>query len=403
LAVSALGSGVANVIAVSFHVDQRSHALYVQAGVAAAFSLLLPSPLLGLLLVQELRIATRPTTLNVSSAVSKRASVGGAGRPRIPQEEGGQLFGENDLLEQITIDGLATIASTATASAIVPVQWQSTLHLGPLKLEGRDFEYIDWLLAIPMGILGGITVILAAALYLKWNWSRCRGCQYLHSRGLMTSIVRQLFVVLAGLVFGMLGVLWSTPPLFENGVNAWQGVVQAHLSGISAFEVIHFGLHVIMGLAICLGCGLLGGPVFPMLVVGACLGVSLSSGVVPLNLTLPCCMAASLGGFIPAPFTVISTMSLLFDLDSNQTISVFIATMVASACCGGTGAIRCMGEYVWDLPRLHDVATQNTGWLGHEPETMAMDDDDGNRERPPSDFEILQGVRSALFGSPAPN
>lgn len=406
LAVSAIGSGLADVIVMSFFVDERSRALYVQAGIAAAFSILLPSPLLGLLLVQELRIATRPDALTVSSVVSKRARMGRGGTSglsRTQQDEGGQKFGENDLLEQITIEGVAMVASAATISAIVPSQWQSILFLRPPHLEGREFEYLDWLLAVPLGILGGVTVIIAGAVYLKWTWFRCRSCQYFHTKGWMSSIVRQMFVVLAGLVFGMLGIIWSQPPLFENGVNAWQGTVEAYFNGISPFEAIHFGLHVIIGVAICLGCGVLGGPVFPMMVVGACLGVSMPSSIAPLNVSLPCCMAATLGAFIPAPFTVISTISLLFGLDSNQTISVFIATMVACACSGGMGGLRCMGEYVWGIPHLHDEAAQHTVSPGHEEETIAMDEEEANSERPPSDFEILQGIRSALFGSPSPN
>jgi hypothetical protein len=389
-------------------VDERSRALYVQAGVASAFSILLPSPLLGLLLVQELRIATRPNTLSVSSVLSKRTMIGGGegtvGRSRTLQEERGQKIPwENDMLEQLTIDGVAMIASTATVSAIVPSWWQSILFLRPTQLEKRDFEYFDWLLAVLLGILGGITVILATALYLKWNWSRCKGCQYLHRKGWMSPIARQVFVLLAGLVFGMLGIVWSKPPLFENGVNAWQGVVQASLSGMSAFEGLHFGLHVIMGLAICLGCGILGGPVFPMLVVGSCLGVSMPRSIISLNLSLPCCMGACLGAFVPAPFTVISTISLLFGLDSNQTMSVFIATMAACACSGGTGGILCMGEYVWGIPLLHVEAAQGTPLLGHEQESIAMDEEEANDERPPSDFEIIQGIQSALFGNPSPS
>jgi Voltage gated chloride channel len=192
--------------------------------------------------------------------------------------------------------------------------------------------------------------------------------------------------------------------MFENGVNAWQRVVEAKYSsgGMSAYEALHFGLHVIIGLAISAGCGLLGGPVFPMLVVGACVGVSLPSRLVPLNLTLPCCMAASVGAFVPAPFTVISTISLVFRLDTNQSISVFIATMAACTCTGGTGGLRCMFEYVWGVPRLHNAGVGTASpRIGHEPDSTTVNDDEADSERPPSDFEILNGVRSAIFGSPA--
>jgi len=207
---------------------------------------------------------------------------------------------------------------------------------------------------------------------------------------------RQLFAIFAGLICGILAFVWSHPFLLDNDVNAWQNVLDAR-SGSSAYDILHFGLHVIIGVSICIGCGILGGCCFPLLNAGVCLGIGVSCSAFPLPVSIPCCMAACIAGFVPAPFTIVLTISMVFDLDSNQSISVLIAAMSSFTCTGGLGGLRHLAGCAWKLSREVDAAA---GEPEGELEGVAAEIEESQQERPQADFEIRQEVSSAIFGSP---
>jgi H+/Cl- antiporter ClcA len=186
--------------------------------------------------------------------------------------------------------------------------------------------------------IGGALVTISGAVYLKWAWTRVKLYTYLENR-LKFYRDRQIFAAFAGLIVGMLAFIWSYPILLNNHINSWQNVLIAYSNESSAYEILHFSLHIIIGVAICIGCGALGGCCFPMLKAGVCLGVGISCPFSPLSLSVPCCMVSTLAGFIPAPFTVVGTMSLIFDLDRNQSTSVLLAALASYTVTGGLGGL----------------------------------------------------------------
>jgi H+/Cl- antiporter ClcA len=279
MAVACIGSGCAKVVVTVFKVDPRTRALYIQAGLSAALSTFLPSPLLGILLVQELSIATRPGSITLSSAVVRQhSSTMVLGEEK---EVSIQTLADHDLMEQVHIASIATASCTAVLRLLFPDSVIESMRIQSYALSPSSSGYsinLDWLLAIPMGLLCGAVVTLAGMMYLKWNWTRVKGCTFLIHNQRFKLFVRgrQVFALLAGLICGVLGFLWSFPPLFDNGVNAWQNVLVVSSERMSPYEVLHFGFHVLIGVAICTGCGILGGCSFPMLTVGACVGAIFS-------------------------------------------------------------------------------------------------------------------------------
>jgi len=156
------------------------------------------------------------------------------------------------------------------------------------------------------------------------------------------------------------------------------------------------GFYKVVSMAVCIGFGVVGGPVFPLMFVGLCIGLSVSilvSGI-PISLAAPCCMSAMPGSFIPIPLTLTLFASVLVDLSPEQMGPVFIATMVAFTYTGGLGRVKEFG-----LRRFEVTAAPAS-----ETPTFSVSDDSASMDEGyepfrPSDEDILRGIRSAIFGS----
>jgi H+/Cl- antiporter ClcA len=398
MAVATIGSGCAKVISDTFKVDARTRALYIQAGLSAALSIFLPSPILGLLLIQELNGVTRPGRLTLSSAVSPQSSA-------LAEESTAEIQNlvNHDLMEQVLISTITAASANAVVQILFPEPAVEAMRMQNYTFPTSSSEngynaYLDWLRAIPLGLLSGSIVTLTGVIYLKWSWTRVKGCAFLmYNERLKFTRGRQIFATLGGLICGVLGFVWSYPLLFDNGVNAWQNVLDAKAEGLSAYEVLHFGLHVMLGIAVCMGCGILGGCAFPMLTVGACLGVGISCHFFPLALSVPCCMAGSISGFLPAPFTTVLTVSVMFNLDPNQCTSVLIATLASYTVTGGSGVVRRLSRCAWKMAIEEDMDVL----MESEDEDVTPQDVEIQEGRPLADYEIRQEIRSKIFGSPS--
>ncbi|KAG7359202.1 voltage gated chloride channel [Nitzschia inconspicua] len=405
LVVGSIGSGCAKIIADVFQVDARTRALYIQAGLSAAMSILLPSPILGMLLVQELSVTTRSGTLMLSSVALHQSTTRYlACTNNVVQIDG--TLADHDIMEQVLIGSISVSSCTAVLILLFSHSAVDAMRLQRYTLPESDVETGDkayllhWLLAIPIGLLCGAVVTLSGAMYLKWSWSRAKGCAFLmQNERLKFTRARQVFAVFAGLVCGVLGFVWSYPVLFDNGVNAWQNVLDAKTEGVSAFEILHFGLHVMIGVAICIGCGILGGCTFPMLSVGACLGAGISCHLFPMALSVPCCMAGCISGFLPAPFTIVLTVSMLFDLDANQSTSVLLSVMASYTVTGGSGMIRRLCACAWTMSIEEEVEIAFSA--EDEEEDLTPRDVEIQEERPLADYEIRQEIQSKIFGNPS--
>lgn len=107
-------------------------------------------------------------------------------------------------------------------------------------------------------------------------------------------------------------------------------------------------------------------------------------------------MAACIAGFVPAPFTIVLTVSMMFNLDGNQSTSVLIAALASYTFTGGSGILRRLAGCAWKMSMEEDEAIVSALEVDDE---MNSADVDVEEERPRADYEIRQEISSTIFGS----
>lgn len=111
---------------------------------------------------------------------------------------------------------------------------------------------------------------------------------------------------------------------------------------ISRHTFLFSGIMKIVSSSLCLGVGLMGGQLFPLIFTGACVGIAIPCYVpfLPLEVTLPCCMASITGSFVPIPLTlsVFAMMKCGHAIDMGAT--VLVSVTVAYSLNAGLGLIQ---------------------------------------------------------------
>ena len=182
-----------------------------------------------------------------------------------------------------------------------------------------------------------------------------------------------------------------------------------------------------LAVSLCLGLGgLLGGPVLPMVFIGKCIGSAISSSAstgdvstfVSSNLALPCCVCACVGAILPSPLAIALIVAMEDDgphLDLNQLSSLYLAAVVGYSVTGGFGFLRpcvvgwcCNGgngneeaqedEVAYSMiPVNSSSSTPNNGIsIDYQ---RSEDESSVTIEHPPSDYDIVNTVQSAIFGT----
>jgi H+/Cl- antiporter ClcA len=382
--LGAIGSGMAAFLARWLRVPRRTEALWIQTGLSASLGGFFPSPLVGPTIVHEMSVTSRPDKLTVDAVVAHEVvpidtdlangavSTTSTASSTVHPEE-------HDYIEVFALN----LVSATLASLVV--RW---IHLGvvystELTPVPNDFEAWHLAAALPLGVACGSVGTTILLLNSIARWIRQRVTQGMVRLGAPVWLISILFPAVAGLVHGLLGLAF--PYATGTGLgflrNAWNAAIQKEtLPTVS--QLTWTAVARVVGLSVSLGFGLIGGSVIPTLVVGFCMGIALSLSIsfLPLSLAVPCCMAACPVSFFPAPVTAVIAISLLMGCSAEQTGPILIASVVAFMITGGTGVLRRLGKAQLTV---HDVEDTN------EPEVP---------QGPPSDDEILQGVRSAIFG-----
>ena len=99
-------------------------------------------------------------------------------------------------------------------------------------------------------------------------------------------------------------------------------------------------------MAVSMNCGFVGGFVMPLISMGLICGVLCHKEYdnIPLGMSLACFIAAVPGALCPMPFTMLGISCFIFFLGLQQTIPVFIASIVAYLCFTGIGVMGAMQE-----------------------------------------------------------
>jgi H+/Cl- antiporter ClcA len=99
-------------------------------------------------------------------------------------------------------------------------------------------------------------------------------------------------------------------------------------------------------MAVSMNCGFVGGFVMPLISIGLVCGVLCHKQYdsIPLGMSIACFLAAVPSALCPMPFTMLGVSCYIFFLGLQQTIPVFISSIVAYLCLTGIGVLGAMQE-----------------------------------------------------------
>jgi H+/Cl- antiporter ClcA len=409
--------------------DARTKACWTQATLAGALAPIFPTPLSSALAIQELVLSTRPHNVTIDAALEKRSrqqrhttagwdeSEDDASVALDSQEEdmetplltrlpaanhaGNLHFLErpssldHDIMEGFFLSGISAIVSFLVYQTLCQFfdvelyPWQTYQNIFDETTRNHTFEQRQYLLATALGFLGGLLGSLILLLTSICHWIRSRTSQWLRLKAMMPKLFGPvLFSLLTGLVIVGLSFLLPQPwMVFDDGFDLGLYLLRQHDNLPPTTLLLAIGAQTIC-LAISLGFGWVGGPLFPLASIGLGSGLLVSSLLKSLEIsfTVPCCMAAVVGSIVPAPFAAAVTISHLFGLSVEQVGPVFVATVVAQIFTKGLGLMRCFGRRVVGLPS------------GYSSEDEEHEEHVQRQLAAPSEDEILQSIRSAIFG-----
>ena len=367
LAIGVLGSSLGAGVAELFGCNPRTTKTLVQAGMAGAFGCLLSSPILGVLLVHELVVTGRGDRLTIDALIDSEETLNVG-----PYD--------SDYMEHLVLGGAAASTSFIATQLLMLLMPHTSMMNVEFDLDG---EYAHWHLAaaIPLGICCGVAGAIAVVLSGMFRAMRISTCKVLHEEGkLPTFLTILLFPTLAGFGHGLFAIY--NPLLVGSGID-WVGYLMQPAQHHEVGRLVLLAVFKFLSMSLCLGFGLVGGPVFPLIFAGACLGVAFGS-ILPMSLAVPACTAATAGSFVPVPFTLTILVYVMFSLDIHQMGPVFVATISAFSVVGGLGVLRRWGEQRTPSFGGNGVAPPHGNWY---------EDDQTSEE------DILRSVRTMIFGS----
>lgn len=389
LAIGAMGSGLAAFLASHIKLNRRTEAGLVHTGLVGSLGGLFLSPILGVMLVHELSVAGRPADLLLDTVAGSEINA--------PRDF--RVHRDHDLMEQVTLGGTAATAAYVVLRLLAPYtssEWCQVMDLGE-----DIFELWHLAAAIPIGLVCGIAGMLAVSLIGVFQSVRVATCDALHEQLKFPKWVGiMLFPALGGVIHGLLSI-WN-PFLVGSGMRFISDLLQQEVTVTDAPWLVATATCKIVSMSICIGFGLVGGPVFPMVFVGLCLGMAMTP-MLPISLAVPCCMCATVGSFVPVPFTLVFYIAFSMSLSVNQIGPVFVATFVAFSFVGGLGIIKKLGEQ-----RLSYVAPEVDLRHWQQPQGEYVEEDDIfqydalDEELDENEEELAREVRNAVFGNATP-
>jgi H+/Cl- antiporter ClcA len=182
---------------------------------------------------------------------------------------------------------------------------------------------------IVMGIIFGIIGVPIAIVFLLMAKLLGRLVAPLNSR----PVVRG---TLGGLLLGLLGM--ALPITLFLGTAGLSTTTQ-DAAEIGVVLLIVFVLAKMLALSGALSFGFIGGPIFPLLFIGATLGsaINLIFPQIPLGLAVGCMMAAVPAAIVPIPLTLAVIVILIAGLSPMNSIPVVMSALLAFSIPHGLG------------------------------------------------------------------
>ena len=289
-ALGKMGGGLGTLVSERLKLGERVREANTLSGMAAAFGALLSAPYVAVVIILEVA------------------------RPKV-----GRL---SDTL-------IATLlAATVGFAVYFPIAGSTFVGLYRVP----SFTYHDWQLAaaIPLGLLAAVLALVTAI-----------------ALGLMKKLTAPLTEhtilrsTIGGIVFGLVAV--ALPLTLFTGTDQLKTVLQdGAVLGAGLLIAVVFAK--ILVFALCPATGFIGGPFFPLVMVGGTAGVAVHDLIpgLPLALTFSAMLAALPGALVAVPFGLLLLSILITQIGTLQSAPVAVAVLTAYLALSGTGTLMAL-------------------------------------------------------------
>lgn len=225
----------------------------------------------------------------------------------------------------LLIAGLAAVLGFSLFYWLGGDAWSSLLGLVQpptydLKIWHLGVAVLFGILAVPVAIILGLLIKLLGRLVAPFNH---------------LPIVRS---TLGGLLLGLLGM--ALPITLFLGTDGITETTQ-QASEIGFGLLVLFALAKLLALSGALSFGFIGGPIFPLLFVGATLGtaVNLVFPQIPLGLTLGCLMVAVPAAIVPIPLALAVIVIIVVGMSLTNSLPIIVAALISFSIAHGLGLL----------------------------------------------------------------
>ncbi|CAB9515045.1 Ankyrin Repeat [Seminavis robusta] len=400
---------------------RRTVASWLQAALAASLACIMPSLLGTLVAVLELTITARPHDMTLDAALLQKRAPSQTNHSS--NDNGNNETADNNpQLQAPLISSQGTIYRPSRhlsslehdfmellfLSTIMAV-CASTVHVKLHEVVGKqsnvwqDFQHtllpnpqgtiaVHYLLAIPLGIVGGIIGTLTLLLAAMSRRIRSKFCRVNNNNNKPSKKAQVFLSVVAGGVVTSLclpQLEWMDLTEGASDGSLLSLELLRHQDSIGAWTLVIIGLCQIVILVVSLGFGgWLGGVIFLLTSVGVCCALVTSKLflALPMSLVVPCSIASVIGSIIPVPFAIAISLVQLFGLHVENGGPVLVAALVAHGVTGGLGLTRYCGRRMSGL---------RSGYNSEEEEEEELVE---QFSLIPTDDEIVRDIRSQIFG-----
>ena len=276
-ALGTIGGGLGQWMSAKRHLGDEGRKITTLSGMAGFFGGLFSSPLIVAMLIIEV---ARP------------------GGPRLTKV-------------------LVTSILSASISFGIYFAIAGTVFLGLYEVPAYSYEDWNLLAAVGIGLLAAVVSILLGLAVA--------GSVTFFDKLKLPDVVKS---VIGGVLFGAIGVI--LPLTMMTGTDQLD-VVLTEGTALGLSLVVILAIAKIITMAVSLGSGFVGGPIFPTMFIGGSSGVALHLAIpsLPLGLTFTCMLAAVVGGFVSAPFAMVLFAVFTTQIGALNSTAVLIAVITS--------------------------------------------------------------------------
>ncbi len=347
-----IGSAMGCVVAICLRFSSLEQKSTVLSGIGAALGVLFPSPYLGVLCAVELSIVGGGQIFNLQNLYNLGGDLMTSGPSNSIQTSPRQEY--HTLMEQISLMMITSTVSFLTLSLLRKPHSSITSSIGSLYLSVEE-EKTNLLLQTAQAAVLGCLCGLIGCLYLiiqgtLKTFSHSLFRRFLHPfDGKRYWLATFMFPLVTGITYGLIAVFY--PLTLGSGYDyigllfsLWKKNQSANYL-VNNDEIITTDLLFVSALmkmlstVTCLGLGMFGGQIIPLIVAGVYLGFSLAFyfPFLSVKLSIACCSISIAGSFVPIPFTMFATLASLFGVSGSTTVPIVVSIVCAYTANAGLG------------------------------------------------------------------